>query len=498
MPFCNKMPPSIIITVVVLCITASPKATSALHGRVLHHKHGFHALEDVHSAYNSRSKRALDDTYCLAYFKCYDSFIDNVGSSYHSVCLASQKLKACRNVVRKDHPHLLNKCITSKSSLESMTDYWCNKTNGFYLYRSFMKCPFIFYVIPLYTDFSPELSIQDSRASLAATVLTNGYNKWQYNHKYSQPDDPVYNVLSSIMCTWYRWWAHITQITNKYCGGDVSATQWLFITHIDIPHAYDIIGLANWNQSRCTTNMDPLEQVMQITQLQDSIKDQIQPRLGECHPNNVLVRGVSCLVMFYVVSPPFQVIKQLLPSMCNTVNKLKTCWHPVVHSCPGNVTYLISNIIGIQKVVCDIGNDEGAAKAIALWADAFLARKTCQADIQTFSIHICRIDVKCKKLPLDSILGTMRCLMGSLQDMIVQYHENTSTIITHFKQLLSRVEELYNVIAGKMHLSVSVDLIEMDFGGLINHLLIWMRELITFFLVACGFVDYDPVHVPGF
>ena len=366
-----------------------------------------------------------------------------------------------------------------------------------------MKCPFVYHVIPLYKDFSLQLSIQNSRSSLAGTVLTaagaSGYSKWQYNHKYSHPDDPMYKTLSSIMCANYRWMAHITQITNKYCGGDVEATQWVFITHFEMPQAYHFWGLVNWNESRCTTNMDPLEQVMQVTQLQDYIKYQIQPGLGQCHPNNVLVRGVSCLMMFYVNSPPFQDIKELLPSMCNTLNQLKTCWHPVVDSCPGvNITSSISNMIDIHQVVCDISNDDGAAKAIALWPDAFLARKSCQADIQAFNIHIGTIDVKHEKLPLDYILGTMKCLMGSLHDMIDQDHENTSTIITQFKQLLSRVEELYHLIAGKIHLGVSVNAIEIHYGELINHLLTLIGRLITCFLVECEFVDYDPVHVPGF
>ena len=60
------------------------------------------------------------------------------------------------------------------------------------------------------------------------------------------------------------------------------------------------------------------------------------------------------------------------------------------------------------------------------------------------------------------------------------------------------MEELHHVIAGKTHIGVSVDSIDVTFVGLIDHLLIWMSQLITFFLVECRFVDYDPIHFPGF
>ena len=294
------------------------------------------------------------------------------------------------------------------SILESMADYWCNKTNGYFLFRSYFECPFIIPVIRLYKDFSHQLHIQRGRAWLAGAALTQlgaaGYSKWQSNHKYSHPDDPVCKALSSIVCAVYRWWVHYTHIIKTYCGGDVADTYWLFITHIYIPLNNHQDGLVNWNQSRCETNMDPLEQVAPITLVQDYIKDQIQSDLGECHPNNVLMRGVSCLMMFYANNPPFTDIQEFLPSMCKTLNYLKTCWDPFVHSCQGvNLTSSISNMIGIHQVVYDISNGEGAANAIALWADAFLATKSCQADIQYFSIQMPEIDVKRGILYLDYI-----------------------------------------------------------------------------------------------
>ena len=490
------------MTVVVLCIAAQTGATSVLQGRVLYHKHAFHAGEDVHSAYNSRSKRSID--YCDAYFKCYDSCYRNSGSTYHSVCLARKKLKACKNIVTEAHPELLKKCEAGMGrEVESMADYWCNKTNGFFLFRSYHKCPFVKNVIPLYKDFSPQLHIQYGRAALAGAALTStgtrGYSNWQYKHKYSHPDDPVYKALSSFDCAMYRWKVQHTHIINKYCGGDVADIYWLFFTNIDIPQYNHMYGLVNWNHTRCTANTDPLEQVMQITQLQDYIKDQIQPRLGECHPNNVLVRGVSCLMIFYGNIPPFTDIKQFLPSMCKRLNNMETCWHPVVASCPGvNLTSSISNMIGIHQVVCDIGNDEGAEKYIALWADAFLARKSCQAGIQYFSVQLIDFSMEYGGLPLYATLGMMDCLIRSLHDMIDQEHENSSSIITQFKQLLSRLEELHNVIADKKHINGFLVLIDVAFTSLLDNLLMWMGQLITFFLVECQFVDYDPVHFPGF
>ena len=276
-----------IITVVVLCIftAAQTGATSVSHGRhqLLYYKHGHHGREYEHSAYNSRSRRSAD--YCNAYFKCYFSFMDNYGATYNSMCLARKKLNNCKNVVINSHPAVLKECRKGPgSSLESISDYWCNKTNGFYLFRDYNKCPFINSVIPLYKDFSPELNIQYNRAVLAEDILTQastaGKTLWKHLHKYSYPDHPVYKALSSIVCAMSRLWVHYDQIINKYCGGYVSNTAWLFYTRIRIPQTNHVLGLVNWNQSRCTTHKDPLEQVMQITQLQDYIKGQIQPNLG--------------------------------------------------------------------------------------------------------------------------------------------------------------------------------------------------------------------------
>ena len=202
-------------------------------------------------------------------------------------------------------------------------------------------------------------------------------------------------------------------------------------------------------------------------------------------------------MMFYANSPPFSDIHQFLPSMCKTLNHLKTCWHAFVDSCPSvNLSSSISNVIGIHQVVCDISNDEGAATATALWAHAFRARKSCQVDIQAFSIG--GIHVEREILPLDSIVGMLVCLIGSLHDMIDHDRGNSSPIITQFKQLLSQLEELHHVIAGKIHIGVSVHLLDVTFASPINGLLTWMERLIAFFLVQCQFVDYDPQHVPGF
>ena len=141
MSVCNKIPHVYIIIVVVLCIVAQSGATSVLHGRVLYDKHGFHAGECVPAAYNSHSKRPDYYCDCIVYSKCYASFHDNSGLTYHSLCLAR------KNTLRD-------------STIESGTDYWCNKSNGFYLCRSYMKYPFAMNVIPLQKDFSPQLYIQ--------------------------------------------------------------------------------------------------------------------------------------------------------------------------------------------------------------------------------------------------------------------------------------------------------------------------------------------------
>ena len=60
------------------------------------------------------------------------------------------------------------------------------------------------------------------------------------------------------------------------------------------------------------------------------------------------------------------------------------------------------------------------------------------------------------------------------------------------------VGDLHHLIAGKIHIGVSVELINVNFAGLIDGLQIWMGQLITFIVVECQFLDYDPVYVPGF
>ena len=202
-------------------------------------------------------------------------------------------------------------------------------------------------------------------------------------------------------------------------------TYWFFHTHIYLPKSKHLLGLVNWNKSRCATDMDPLEQVMHITLLEKYIDIQIQPDLGECHPNNILVRGVSCLMMFHTNNPPFTDLQQFVPSLCKGLTHLKTCWHPVFDSCPGNITDLIDNIIGIYKLVCQISNDDKASKIITLWAGAFRTRSNCQVIIQHFSIYIQIFDLKQSILRfLDIILDTLDCLIGSLDDAVNKVSEN--------------------------------------------------------------------------
>ena len=281
------------------------------------------------------SKQSAENPYCLAYFKCYSLFYNNYGMTYHSMCLAREKLKQCKNIVLQANKAVLKDCDTgSYGGQESIADYWCNKTDGFHLYMQYWKCPYIPDVIPLYTDFSPQLHIQMIRSRLAVVILTSagieGYSLWQWGHNYSHPEDPVFKALNSIQCAQYKWMTHRNHITDKYCGGYVADTQWFFYTNISMSSNNHLSGLSDWHNSSCSSDIDPLQQMMAITQLGKYFNSHIQPLLGECHPNNVLVWGVSCLTLFYATSPPFSDLQQLLPSLCKGLNHLKTCWAPVV------------------------------------------------------------------------------------------------------------------------------------------------------------------------
>ena len=117
------------------------------------------------------------------------------------MCTAREKLKRCKNVVKKAHPMVLQFCNPGPgTAAEFMADYWCNETNGFFLYRDYFKCTYVANVIPVDKDFSPDLNIHFSRGGLAIHILVSadvaGLSAWHRNHDYSNPDDAVYQAIS--------------------------------------------------------------------------------------------------------------------------------------------------------------------------------------------------------------------------------------------------------------------------------------------------------------
>ena len=107
---------------------------------------------------------------CGGLFACYIHFRENIGTTYHALCLARGKLKKCKHVVFSGRPLILNECsIDNSEELES--DYFCNHPNGSFMYMEFEKCPFVKPVIPLSKDFSIYTHVKKSRSDMAMGIL---------------------------------------------------------------------------------------------------------------------------------------------------------------------------------------------------------------------------------------------------------------------------------------------------------------------------------------
>ena len=119
-----------------------------------------------------RSEEYTGRTYCDGYFRCYDSFLNGRGYTYHSMCIARRKLKVCVKMVLQAQPQVEKVCsAVARKVMEYTADYWCNQQDGFFKWRQYYKCPYTFTPIPVYKDFSPKM-------------LTLGYLGRFYRHGY--------------------------------------------------------------------------------------------------------------------------------------------------------------------------------------------------------------------------------------------------------------------------------------------------------------------------
>ena len=75
---------------------------------------------------------------------CYDLFVENSGSTYHSLCTARDKLKLCKNVVEQayDIKTIHEGCIVGDAENELEADYFCTHANGWQLITLYHKCPY--------------------------------------------------------------------------------------------------------------------------------------------------------------------------------------------------------------------------------------------------------------------------------------------------------------------------------------------------------------------
>ena len=110
---------------------------------------------------------------CGEFLTCYVHFKENIGTTYHSTCLARGKLTGCKNVILSAYPLILTECSLDPDQvrLEYISDYVCTHPNGSSIYVEFEKCPFVKPAIPLFKDFTPYTHINKARADMAFGIL---------------------------------------------------------------------------------------------------------------------------------------------------------------------------------------------------------------------------------------------------------------------------------------------------------------------------------------
>ena len=125
-------------------------------------------------------------------------------------------------------------------------------------------------------------------------------------------------------------------------------------------------------------------------------------------------------------------------------------------------------------------------------AGALSADDTCQAAFQYTYFKLPTVTA------LDevgeAISGTLACLTVSLYQVMQNTSLPPTPATAMFKQLLSRLEALMEVVAGNVTLGVRMDLLPPNgqLSQLIDRFLEWIYYPVVLFLEEGGFVDYDP------
>ena len=449
--------------------------------------------------------------YCVGLRRCYSSFSEGFGGTYHTMCTTRDQFKICKNVIVEARPTILSECKDVEGMyMEGISDYLCQDltpNDGFTVYKYYTECRFALpNAIPLKEDFSVAIYLKWARERLAenileATAMYGGSNWHPPGTEYSQAGSPVYKILSSIACTEYSYGLMQTQLIHKYCdhGGDVAT----FYRDIVLPLKTQVInqfhGLMNWKASQCIGDTDALEQVMSLSALPQFFEENIQRQYGECHPNNVLVRGTGCLATLHATSKPFTDLHLLLPSLCKGLPALKSCWKPIQGACVGNLVNLIDNITDIHNLVCDISERADVNQLIEHWADEFRLSKSCQMSIRQSAVYMKMLNIKSSATNVSDniqngvhqcMVNTSRCLMSSLKQTLTK--QVNLKFLPSLWEMSSKLNSLTPVLNGEVPLGISNQLIPDHVNNIIGGLLEWATNLLTVFLVEGGFVQSDP------
>ena len=451
---------------------------------------------------------------CEPWFRCYQFFLANDGSTYHSLCTAWDKLKVCKNVVERAYSikSLHDTCLVPVA--DKIADYWCTLPNGSMLFREFSKCPYISaYIIPVYRDFSTKMYLLYGRAQFALNILIGtgmeGLSMWKPGHIYNSTRDPVFRALISAHCDIYNYVQYKAKLVDKYCGGDVHNT---FVTVASFEEKYfsNIYeGLQLHDFKACHTRMDDtLLQVKHLSNITAFFQKGLLPNRGQCNSYNVLVRGVSCQMNFHATRSPFTNLHEYLPSMCKGLKHLQTCWGPIVKACPGsNMTNVIDDIVELHHLVCETSTSNLSIVIVNRWADNFKLNSHCQILIQSFEMVIGEFSAmsKAREHVTEVAIGILECMMSSLNTTIIEIssysyysgiHDQGNTLNGKFKKLHKIMNTILSVLNGSMGVGLSISDIGLSLLPMIGTVYIWITRLLGFFWVEGGFVSYDPWHPP--
>ena len=294
----------------------------------------------------------------------------------------------------------------------------------------------------------------------------------------------------------------ISPLIEKYCWSNLAEMYLEFTRAFYKMESDAIFHISSWSPDLCDgKHEDTLEQVMKLSAVTDYFDTKIQAQLGECHPNNIVVKGVTRLLVFHANSPPYDDAHEYLPSMCKAMKHLKHSWEPVVHACPDHhTTSLISDIVAVHELVCAMSHAASeTSNVVSLWAEEFLKQPSCQRVVQFFNqmaaLNVMQIEYYMQQVPFTA---TLDCMMDSLEDALNQLSDPNQ----QFQALYGKLASVYPVADGQVDLGLNLSSEDMgiytNFNFFTERLVEWGAILFSTFLVEGGFIDYDPDHVPHF